>query len=134
MLIVSVVKICKQCLQTASTSGDIVPYIHPLMGHIGPGSPGTVHALYHNALSAVAPGTFISGLQPTGSVLGDTTPESRDEAPVGVYRGRCGPEAEAVCRHCLQILTTYKIKIKVCHQSRAKVYSQSLAVTGGGIG
>ena len=33
-------------------------------------------------------------------------------------RGRSPPEAEAVCRHCLQILTTETIKIlKISHHS-----------------
>ena len=49
--------------------------------------------------------------------LGGYTPggprvESRGEAPVGVW-GRSPPEAEAVCRYRLHVLTTGTIKIWV---------------------
>jgi len=55
-------------------------------------------------LSVAASGNFIWGSSP--GALGP-----RDEAPVGDLGTKYTLEAEAVCRHCLQMLSAQTIKI-----------------------
>ena len=63
--------------------------------------------------------------------MGSTPVRSSGKAPVGDLGRQSPPEAEAVCRHCIQILTAEMIKkLKILHNpptDSSQFFNQSIS-------